>query len=89
MLLFIWVAYAASYSIRAKQSVCFTLERRFKAPLISSLLVLLSYFYPSLAFTVLSVFSCRYLDPDLGGAVGTIPGEVLEAQGWFWTQVRA
>eukprot|EP00775_Hariotina_reticulata_P014569 gene14569-14698_t len=42
-------------------------QRRFKAPIISSLLVLLSYFYPSLAFTVLSVFSCRYLDPDLGG----------------------
>lgn len=28
------------------------------------------------------VFSCRYLDPTNGN---TIPGEVLSAQGWYWT----
>jgi len=86
LLVLLWLAYGTSYSLRNRQPLRMTLGRRLKAPVISSLLVLLSYFYPSLAFTVLSVFSCRYLDPEVSST--GIPGEVLEAKGWFWTQVR-
>lgn len=85
MLLAGWLAYAAFTARAARQAFADVLRQRFKPRIVSTLLVLLSYFYPSLAFTILSVFSCRYLDPDRPSDIG---GEVLMAQGWFWTQVR-
>lgn len=88
MLLAGWLAYAAYVCRTSRQTYAVTLAMRFKSRIVSTLLVLLSYFYPSVAFTILSVFSCRYLDPDLKGAPSDIGGEVMAAQGWFWTQVR-
>lgn len=85
LLLLVYLLYGAVLSLRTKQALFrVVLRSRLQAPIVSSLLVMLSYFYPALAYTILGVFSCRYLDPSSLSATA-IPGEVLNARGWFWT----
>jgi hypothetical protein len=85
LMLAAFVLYGVILSLRTKQPLIRgVLSQRLKAPIISSALCMLSYFYPSLAYTILGVFSCRYLDPS--GSAASIPGEVLTARGWYWTE---
>jgi hypothetical protein len=85
LMLAAFLLYGVILSLRTKQPLIRgVLSKRLKAPIISSALCMLSYFYPSLAYTILGVFSCRYLDPS--GAATSIPGEVLTARGWYWTE---
>lgn len=54
LMLLVWFSFAASLSLRTNQAFWrVTIGRRLKAPIICSLLVLLSFFYPSLAYTIL------------------------------------
>jgi hypothetical protein len=46
--------------------------------------VTISYFYPSVAFASLSLFSCKALDPAPNPS--RPPGEVSAAQGLWWSQ---
>ncbi|WIA09259.1 hypothetical protein OEZ85_008667 [Tetradesmus obliquus] len=84
IVLAIFLAYAGYVSLRTRQPLWRgVLGVRLQAPIISSCLVVLSYFYPSVAYTVLGVFSCRYLDPSSGSS-SSVEGEVLRAPGWYW-----
>jgi hypothetical protein len=85
LMLAVFLLYGVVLSVRTKQPLLRgVMRKRLKAPIISSALCMLSYFYPSLAYTILGVFSCRYLDPS--GAATSILGEVLTARGWYWTE---
>jgi hypothetical protein len=57
-----------------------------KPHLLLGLLTAVSYCYTSFANAVLSIFSCRTLDPGTGGADGSaaVPGEVQAAVGSYW-----
>eukprot|EP00883_Tetradesmus_obliquus_P004153 jgi/Sobl393_1/14475/SZX77538.1 len=85
IVLAIFLAYAGYVSLRTRQPLWRgVLGVRLQAPIISSCLVMLSYFYPSVAYTVLGVFRCRYLDPSSGSSSISVEGEVLRAPGWYW-----
>ncbi|WIA09254.1 hypothetical protein OEZ85_008662 [Tetradesmus obliquus] len=85
IVLCIFLAYAGYVSLRTRQPLWRgVLRMRLQAPIISSCLVMLSYFYPSVAYTVLGVFRCRYLDPSSGSSSSSVEGEVLRAPGWYW-----
>jgi hypothetical protein len=84
IVLFIFLAYAAYVAFRTRQPLWRgVLGIRLKAPIISSFLVMVSYFYPSWAYTILGVFRCRYLDPS--SSTGLVDGEELRAPGWYWS----
>ncbi|KAF6262547.1 hypothetical protein COO60DRAFT_614750 [Scenedesmus sp. NREL 46B-D3] len=83
IVLAIFCAYAVCVSLRTRQRLWRgVLGSRLKAPIISSCLVMVSYFYPSWAYTILGVFRCRHLDPSSGA--GLINGEQQRAPGWYW-----
>uniref|UniRef100_A0A383W6F7 EF-hand domain-containing protein n=4 Tax=Tetradesmus obliquus TaxID=3088 RepID=A0A383W6F7_TETOB len=85
LMLAAFLLYGIILSMRTKQPLLRgVIAKRLAAPIISAALCMLSYFYPSLAYTILGVFSCRYLDPS--GDKYLIPGEELTARGWYWTE---
>jgi hypothetical protein len=98
VLLLLWLVAGVVYAARSRARLLpDVLGRRLQPQLLSSLLVLVSFFYPSVAYALLSVFSCRLLDPSLAAVSGTgapgssgtitgslIPGEELRAVGWYW-----
>ena len=53
-----WLVYAVLQSLARRQAFIKLLSR-LKPSIIGTLLACLSYYYPSLAFAILSVFSCR------------------------------
>lgn len=79
-----FLLYGALHARSINRPLRYVLRRRLQAPLISSWLQLVSFFYPALATTILSVFSCRQLDPLSASASG-VPGAVFGAPGWYWT----
>jgi hypothetical protein len=83
IVLFIFCAYGTYMALRTRQPLLRgVLGIRLKAPIISSCLVMVSYFYPSWAYTILGVFRCRYLDPS--NSTSLIDGEEQRAPGWYW-----
>lgn len=84
LMLLIFLGYAIYTQMRTRQRLwADVILNRLKAPIVCTLLVIVSYFYPSLAYAILGVFSCRYLDPSTDANL--IDGEVRLAKGWYWS----
>lgn len=76
-----WLAYAALVA-RARRTTLSAALRLHKVGVINTMAELLDYFYPAIAYTILSVFACRRLDP----ADSPVPGNASTAAGWWWSK---